>query len=108
MRTSVVARFTVEGFHHWPDAPESVGFLRERHRHLFHVEVAAAVTHANRDREFIEFGRDVCSLLHMKFGAPCEFGEWSCEAIATYILTSINAARVSVFEDGENGAEVVA
>jgi hypothetical protein len=73
---------------------------------MFHVELAAPVNHANRDLEFIQLGRDAQRSLCHQFGEPCEFGAWSCEAIATWILEALNLARVSVFEDGENGAEV--
>src|SRR5271154_4210242 len=43
------------GFHCWPDAPESVMYLRDLHRHEFHVKVIVKVNHNDRDVEFIGF-----------------------------------------------------
>jgi hypothetical protein len=50
--TSITVRFTAPGFHQWPAAPQRRAYLRERHRHLFHVAVTIPVLHADREVEF--------------------------------------------------------
>lgn len=106
--TTITVRVRVEGFHCWPGAIPEAEWLAARHRHLFHVEVESVVQHDDRDREFILFGREIRALLRERFGSPCEFGSLSCEQIAGLLLSHFDALRVSVFEDGENGATVYA
>ena len=50
---------SMEGFHAYPDAPDEVAFLRNRHRHLFHFRVYIEVFHDDREIEFFMFKRDV-------------------------------------------------
>ena len=105
--SSVVVRFTVEGWHCWPGAPDYRAYLRERHRHLFHVEVQVAVNHHEREIEF----HDLLDYSRRRFGGG-EFGAASCETMATDLIDTIRVIygereiRVSVFEDGECGAVV--
>lgn len=100
---SIWIRFAFEGFHRWKDAPDEVAFLRDRHRHLFHVRVEWSVTHADRDREFFIEQRAARAAVAALQAAPgCE--EWSCEHWAARILEATGASRVEVSEDGENGA----
>jgi hypothetical protein len=95
-----------EGFHKYPDAPEEVSFLRERHRHIFKVRVWIEVFHNERDIEFILFKRFIESTI--KNG---EFNNMSCEQISDDIAAHINCVyenrriRIEVSEDGENGSE---
>jgi hypothetical protein len=103
-RFAVLATFAVEGFHCWKAAPAPVEFLRERHRHLFHVELEQWVRHTDRDMEIIQLRRYGYDLLRKHFGDPCEFGTLSCEAIAEFLLTRMHLSRCAVMEDGENGA----
>lgn len=101
----VVAQTRFEGFHSWPDAPEEVEFLRNRHRHEFHVRAEKIVSHDNREVEFIllkqeidatiEEGQEICAAEH-----------WSCEQWAKHLLDTLKLDKVEVFEDGENGAVV--
>ena len=106
--TSVFCQGYVEGFHHWPDAPDEVGHLRARHRHMFGFRVEIIVTHDNRDVEFIIAKREVLSYLGSH---PIE-GTESCEMIAKRIrdhLVTIRdwqVAMIEITEDGENGAVV--
>lgn len=105
--TLVIVRFQVEGFHCWPAAPENRSYLRERHRHLFHVEARVEVTHDDREIEIHDL-RDFC-LMHFPSG---ELGSLSCENLATILMLEIRNAfpdrviQVEVLEDGENGAFV--
>lgn len=102
----IVVRFTFEGFHAWPEAPERRSYLRDRHRHLFHVEVALA-TGANREVEF----HDLLDFCRSCVPGP-ELGSRSCEVIAKGFVRDVSGRwpgrriRVSVFEDGEAGATI--
>lgn len=106
-RTEVFCRLTFEGFHRWPDAPDEVAFLRDAHRHVFHVEVRVPVEHDERDVEFILLKRHVLDLIAgIQLDGTC--GDWSCETWARVILNATGASSVTVSEDGENGATVYA
>jgi len=105
----VFCRTRFEAFHAWADAPDEVAFLRQRHRHEFHVELTVAVAHDDRNVEFILLKRaledyiDRC-LAHL---------DYSCEQYAKSIArwaanTYAQPARCTVSEDGENGARVSA
>ena len=104
----VWATTKVEGFHFWKDAPDEVGFLRDRHRHLFGVRVEVVVQHHDRDVEFIILKRAVDAYLKQ---FPIDGGE-SSEAIARRVRDELSTrngwavVRVDVDEDGENGASV--
>ena len=94
-----------EGFHRWKGAPEPVAFLRDRHRHLFHVRIEWMVSHAEREREFFIELHDAKEVVQRLQREP-ESLEWSCETWASRILDATGAWRVEVSEDGENGATV--
>lgn len=119
--TFIFIRFRLEGFHNFPAARElfpEVGFLADRHRHIFHFECKKKVNHDDRDVEFILFKRLVMDYLIDSYGdirsgedsLPfyrfCEFGSMSCEMIARDLLEHFELESCSVSEDGENGAEV--
>ena len=100
--------------HYWESARDvfpEVGFLSDSHRHMFHFDVVKKVNHDDRDVEFIMFKRDVEQYLKEKYWMPARrclnFGKMSCEMIAKEILEKFDCERVLVFEDGENGAEIV-
>ncbi len=110
-KTTVVVTFQVEGAHCWEDAKKyfpEVGFLSDRHRHMFHFKVYMPVNHDDRDIEFIIFRRKVIKYLHdlyyIEDTKMYEFGHMSCEMIAKEILNEFNASKVEVWEDNENGA----
>ena len=103
-----ICKFQFEGFHQWSGAPEEVAFLRNRHRHIFHCEVAISQEHDNRDIEFFTFKKE------LKSGIPLYIrGENdSCEMIGQRIKDMVERDHpgriviVQVFEDNENGAMV--
>jgi hypothetical protein len=104
----VVVRLRVEGFHCWAECPlEEVSFLRDRHRHIFHIELSKVVTHSDRDVEIILLKRKVESWLRDTYGMPCEFGSMSCEHIAEAIVEQFDLSSCTVLEDGENGGTVI-
>lgn len=104
MKTLVWITTEFVGFHRWVDAPDEVAFLRDWHRHIFKVKIAVKVTHSDRDVEFFIFKKQVKEFLDNKYQNR-QF-ESSCEMIAEHIAKHFNAFRVSVSEDGENGAIV--
>lgn len=103
----VVVRLRIEGFHCWAECPiEEVSFLRDRHRHIFHVDVTKRVTHSDRDVEIILLKREIEKWLRDTYGMPCEFGSMSCEHIAEALLDKFQLSSCTVTEDGENGGIV--
>lgn len=111
-KRSIRVRAQFEGFHCWSDAPDEVAFLREEHRHIFHVDALIEVRHGDRELEFILVKRwleresiDPLKLV-LRQGLQTEM---SCEDIAELIAGDIRkqygnrAIKVEVSEDGENG-----
>lgn len=111
MNTLVVATLQVEGTHRWEDCPfDEVGYLRDAHRHMFHIKVVKEVTHDDRDVEIIKLKRQVKGYLEVKYHIPpyflCDFGCMSCEMIAKELVERFDLESCEVLEDGENGAIV--
>jgi len=96
-----------EMVHYYPDAPDEVDFLRNIHRHLFKFKVYIEVFHDDRDIEFIMFKREVEEWLE---DVKQKLLSKSCENMADYLAKKIKAKypdrkiKISVSEDGENGA----
>lgn len=105
--------FKMEGFHNWPEAPDSRDYLRASHRHMFHVRVETEVTHDDREIEFhdlMDAARGQFPDIEHVNGRP-DLGSMSCEMIARKIANGLAGlyARpfcVDVSEDGECGARV--
>ena len=111
--------FQKEGIHKYPAAAtdpalatggwDDVSFLGVPHRHIFHFKVSIAVTHNDRDIEFIQFKRWLERLYSEN---TLELNFKSCEMIAEDLYTVINqrypnrAVIIEVSEDGENGATI--
>lgn len=101
------------GFHQWAEAPDEVGYLRDLHRHVFHVKVDVQVRHNDRELEYHMvlkgLGFFIVELMdRWKSG-------WSCEDIAQKIMGWVMGTypdrdhyRVTVAEDGENGSTLEA
>jgi 6-pyruvoyl-tetrahydropterin synthase len=104
----VYCRTRFISFHKWGDAPIEVAFLRNLHRHEFHVKVAVSVTHSDRDVEFITLKNDVDKIIQ---DLRCTWDEGqSCEMMAEAIYAKLPLYKVfsiDVSEDGENGALIV-
>jgi len=114
MVTNIIINLQVEGLNNWPNAKQvfpDVGFLSDMHRHIFHFQLKKRVNHDDRDVEFIRFKRDVQDYLHLQYYMEehrCHyFGAMSCEMLAKELVEYFDCVYVSVFEDGENGAEVI-
>lgn len=106
MCTQIGVKLQVEGFHFWPNAPESVRFLQDNHRHTFHFECLKKVNHDDRDIEFILFKRLIEGYLVHTYGKPCQFGPMSCEMIAKELIKEFQLTSCRVSEDDENFAIV--
>lgn len=109
--TVVYCSLQVEGTHCWADCPiKEVDYLRDRHRHMFHIKVYTEVFHDDRDVEFIELKHNVQDFLQQKYYDVTtrlhEFGRMSCEMIAQELIETFHLCQAEVNEDGENGAIV--
>lgn len=106
MRTWITVRSTFEGFHRYPKAPDAVAFLRDMHRHIFHVTESLTVTEDDREIEFFILQDFV------KVYTRIESRDDSCEMIARRTLDRLKKQypnreyRVTVSEDGENEATI--
>jgi hypothetical protein len=113
----IYVTFQKEGIHKYPAAltdpslatgdEYDVSFLGYPHRHIFHFKVSIAVTHNDRDIEFIQFKRWLENL-YKEGTLQLDFK--SCEMMADDLYLQI-ASRypdrtiwIEVSEDGENGA----
>ena len=104
----IVVRTIKEGFHRWDDAPEHCSFLRNNHRHLFHIEVQIRVTELNRELEFFDVKREV-DIWAKDFYK--EGSNFSCEMMCQDLYNHLNIfygniSQISIFEDNENGAVI--
>lgn len=92
--------------HRWIEAPEEVSFLRDWHRHVFHVRIDLRVLHNDRELEFFLVQKDLRNVLWqweaLRVEKSCEM---FCEEIAKALQKKYPTLfRVEVSEDGENGA----
>lgn len=111
MKTYVIVNLQVEGMHRWEACPfKEVEYLRNFHRHMFHIKAVKDVSHDDRDVEIIMLKREISSYLEAKYYYPaldlCHFGGMSCEMIAKDLVKQFNLEYCEVLEDGENGAAV--
>jgi hypothetical protein len=108
MQTFVKVKASFIGFHSWPEAPESVGFLKNAHRHIFYVTLKVPVESHDREVEFFILQDELFDFIKEKMGY---LGSKSCEMIASEIaghfIDSFDFVEVEVSEDNENSAIVV-
>ena len=109
--TEVYCTLQIEGQHCWPECPfEEVKYLRDPHRHLFHIKATKKVTHDDRDVEFIILKHKIEDYFYEKYFDSdlrlMNFESMSCEMIAKELITKFDLLRCEVSEDGENGAVV--
>lgn len=106
LKIAVIAKVEFEGIHSWPECPyEDVAFLREPHRHIFHITVKKNVNHYDREVEIIRLKREIQETLKVMFPKG-QMGATSCESLASWLITNNNLDYCQVLEDNENGAEV--
>ena len=108
MSLNIVINLQVEWVHCWKDcAMIEVLFLKNLHRHIFHIKCVKAVNHNDRDVEIIKFKRKILQYLFDKYPQrqTClEFGWMSCEMIAEDLMREFDLEQCEVLEDWENGA----
>jgi hypothetical protein len=104
----LIVRTSFEGYHYYPSAPDAVDFLRNLHRHIFHVVAYVEQFHDERDLEYVAFKWWLDGLI----GREDWQQDASCETIAGVLMRAIQAeypgrrVKVEANEDGENGALV--
>lgn len=107
MIKKVITYNQVIGFHSYPDAPKSCVYLSARHRHVFVIRCKFLVSHNNREVEINTMNKEIEDALLNEFGSPCEFGSYSCEDIAQWLLNRFSSMNeVEVLEDNFGGATI--
>lgn len=116
MKTTVIAKFSVPGFHAWHSAPPEVEYLRYMHRHQFVFRVGVYVHHVNREVEFhmlLKQCQENLDRYPRVQGSTVghQFGSRSCEMLAVEMIEALQeqsykVAWVEVWEDDECGARV--
>ena len=93
--------------HNYPDCniPE-VTYLKDPHRHTFHLKLKFKVIGDNREIEFIALKEKIEHYIREGWVGQ-NLGEMSCEQIAETFAIHWNAFYVRVMEDNENGAEYI-
>lgn len=105
LKKRVVTFNSIEGYHHYPDAPQEVEFLKYPHRHMFEIRCQFKVTDSNREIEIFLKQGEVFMKISKHFGRPADFGAMSCEMIGEWIMDKFeNCVEVEVLEDGYGGA----
>ena len=108
--TEVYCTLQIEGLHNWPGCPiAEVNYLKDLHRHVFHIKACKKVSHDDRDVEFIVLKHKIKSFFYKYYNTDSNlyvFGAMSCEMIAKELISKFNLSKCEVSEDGENGAIV--
>lgn len=111
IRTTVFCTLQFEGIHCWANCPiDEVAYLRDLHRHVFHVRAVKQVFHDDRDIEFIQFKGTLSRYINSKYpkyhptGNALMMGTTSCEMLARDLMEEFDLLECEVNEDGENGA----
>ncbi len=107
--TAIIVNIQVPGVHRWLACPiDEVGYLRNYHRHMFHIKCYLKVGHADRDVEIIMFKKKVKDYLREEYfdtdNDVCFFDNMSCEMIAKELYDQFGLEACEVLEDNENGA----
>jgi len=95
--------------HCWPGAHEERAYLRDPHRHLFHIAVVVRVNHDERDVEWHDLNQVAQDIVNemadeIRDGLH-QFGARSCETLARQLFTVLdeNGLDVHCVEWGEDG-----
>lgn len=118
----IKVKTSFRGIHNWPECDlQMVEFLKHPHRHTFKVEVKIAVSHNDREVEFLILQRDVdwaikdiLEDLEEEGENIPNLGRKSCEEMAEDIYKYLcyyahyrnREMIITVSEDGEVAAEI--
>lgn len=102
----IVVKTQFEAYHAWPGCPfEEVSFLKNTHRHIFHVVIKWEVWHEDRELEFFILKKAVDQFIRQEWEGK-DLGGTSCETLCLSISKQFpKACFISVYEDNENGVE---
>lgn len=109
MKTEIIGRLEIAGFHNFPEPPKEVEFLTHKHRHTFVVIFTLSAKHDNRDQEIFIVRESVYYFLKNMFGDPMNLGSMSCEHLAKRILETYkenSMVECQVWEEKTGGAKV--
>lgn len=106
---NIIVRTQFEDYHKWAEAPEEVAFLKNKHRHIFYVEIKCSVNHNDRELEFFMVKKQLDFFIEKGIKTMPE-GK-SCEMMASKLKQLLEGTyqrpfKVAIFEDNENGVEV--
>lgn len=109
----IIVKTQFEALHFWDTIPKDhpSWYLKNPHRHIFHIELHFAITQNDREKEFIYYKHQVDDFLNNYFFKDPKYGIMtietrSCEHLAELLAIEFNANWVQVLEDGEMGAIV--
>lgn len=110
-------RFSVVGYHYWPDPPPGYAYLGQLHRHSFDFRVkmeegGSRFMEINAMASILEHAmrRNFSPMLDFDDMGAVNFGPLSCEDLAQKLLEYLwdqfapRSASVLVLEDGLQGA----
>ena len=128
---TICVKLQREGFHRWLDAPHEVKYLRNYHRHVYHIKAELGVGES-RELEYFMVQYEINRILdhyikEQEFLTPDYMEEefniitgqdpdstlviGSCEQFANWLVKQLELKygrdryiKVSVSEDGENGS----
>ena len=108
---NIIVQSEFTALHSWADCDIlEVEFLKELHRHIFKVQIKLAVTTVHRDLEFFMVKNYLDSFLKLYQGLKLvnKSCEEMCQEIYDFVKLKYSSVfYVSVFEDGENGSELI-
>lgn len=95
------------GLHYWSKAEDPHAYLANPHRHTFIVTATKQVTHADRQIEFFAFEDEILKFIRDRWclGSDVyliDLDNYSCEQIASEILTQFDLSECWVSEDGQH------
>ena len=111
MKRYAIVRTRCPIYHREASAPDHAGFLRNVHRHLFHITAWRSLENEGERIEYFAFQDALANAVARLQQArdpdnvPAALG-WDCTAWAERLLEALDLDRVEVSEDGENGAQV--
>jgi hypothetical protein len=103
MKKYVVIKTSFSATHSWKKAKN---YLKYEHRHVFYITMKWEVSHNDREIEFIKKKWQVDLFIKINY-LDHYLENTSCEDIAETLMKTFKAVYVSVFEDDENGAEII-